>query len=38
MGNKTYVGDAFSVANVFGSVVRYYDPPRTFGAAIRHRF
>ncbi len=36
--DKTYAGDAFSIANLFGTVIRYYDPPRTFGVELSYRF
>jgi iron complex outermembrane receptor protein len=36
--DEEYFGAINSWANLFGTVVRYYDPPRTFGAELSYSF
>ena len=36
--DKRYFGAKNSWANLFGSVIRYYEPPLTFGAELSYRF
>jgi len=36
--DKRYFGAKNSWANLFGTVVRYYEPPLTFGAELSYRF
>ena len=36
--DEKYFGAINSWANLFGTMVRYYDPPRTFGAELSWRF
>ncbi len=36
--DETYAGDASTIANLFGSVAMYSDPPRTYGVELSHRF
>lgn len=36
--DETYFNHANSLVSSFGSIVRYYEPPRTYGAELSYRF